>query len=136
MRVYLAGPMTHNPDGKKWRRQVKHSSTTVDWLDPVAEAKEDEEDLEPETIVELDRGMLRDADAVLVGDTGERSPGTWREVEYALSICEIPVVILLDPLNAGNLDKLHQPSPWLRQAGHCSMFLEDAIYQIRQEVSE
>lgn len=137
-RVYLAGACTHVEDrGKRWREQVKDEWGWVpqlEWVDPVAELEYDPEEHTSDYVVEHDKGLIDTCDAILVGLTDARTVGTWREVEYAISVLEIPVVIWTGtaPLEM-HLEK--DPfSPWAEEAGLMGSYLDDLIDTLLKEL--
>lgn len=118
MKVYLAGPVNRTEDGGVgWRNDLKEADghSGIEWLDPVEEiGREKAKSMMPKEVVANDKGMIDVADAVLVGHVEVLSVGTWREVEYALSICNIPVSIWTEPADEIDGDL----SPWMHEAGY------------------
>lgn len=115
-KVYLAGPVMHAPDdGMGWRDGVKLNwdDAGIEWVDPVEELEYDEDEHAPEHVIKNDKALLDECDGVLVGLTRHHSIGTWREVEYAVEVLDIPVVVWYQP--EGTREPLNERnfSPWL-----------------------
>lgn len=124
MKVYLAGPVAHSPDhGQPWRTFVKNRRYDLfDWIDPTEKfGYEKAQEMTPERLVEADKTMIDEADAILVGYEHVVSVGTWREVEYALHRGK-SVAIWMGPADG-------QPdlSPWVQEAGYVSESLHDCL---------
>lgn len=137
--IYLAGPIAHTDDPRSWRTEVIERYPTVDFNNPLDkyDAPADELDIvsgdtsgEGEVtvseLVEGDKELLRDADAVLVGYEAVQSAGTPMEIHYAFRR-GMPIAVWL---RDGTLpDEL---SPWYRyhtdyrvwQAGHAVRYLQ------------
>lgn len=106
--VYMAGPITHAPDhGHDWREAIQQDYPEVDWLNPLdqydAHASEvevvytgeyiDEGDrVSTRAIVEHDKALIRQSDAVLCYWPGYQSDGTAMELCYA-DESGVPVVV-------------------------------------------
>lgn len=114
--VYLAGPVYHtNNGGNTWREAVKEEWSEQDritFIDPVKNHEYDPEIHSAAQTVIDDKSLIAKSDGVIVGDTGERSPGTWREVEYAFSVEQIPIVVWDGPLPMDRLVEKNPFSPW------------------------
>lgn len=105
-KVYMAGPIQHAQDnGKGWRSRVKHKYDHIDWVDPIDKYDSTSEAAawEDEKVVEQDKALIDDCDAMLVHYEKVPTWGTPREHEYAVQM-GIPVVVQTTE------DK---PSPWL-----------------------
>lgn len=136
MRVYLAGPVNRAPDGgKNWRKAVKeHWPDKAEWADPLDYIDEDE--VTDEEIVWSDKAILDTCDAVLVGLTRYRSIGTWREVEYAVSIVDIPVAVWVEPAGTSKPLASRDFSPWLTEPGLVSESFSDCLSYLQEEVED
>jgi len=79
--VYLAGPHTHarSTTRNEWRDQITECAP----FDVVNPTQEYSDEWPTERLVNRCFHDIEQSDGVLVGDTGHRSPGTWREVQYA-----------------------------------------------------
>jgi len=86
--VYLAGPVSHHSTPRVWRAFVE-ADAPFDVVNPM---DYDYDGDDPAGLVDQCFRDIKRVDGVLVGDTGHRSPGTWREVQYAHGQ-GIPVVI-------------------------------------------
>lgn len=100
--VYLAGAIHNHPDdGKYWRQVIEAEYEEVDWINslpyttPIA-IHPGQEGMSSSEIVSECKELIDEADAVLVNHMRKvSSPGTWREVEYAIER-NIPVVVMVD----------------------------------------
>jgi len=118
--VYLAGPVQHADDGGEgWRTAIEDTVTNINWRNPLAKynvpadginiisEKTDAPDtVTPADIVNADKELLRDSEAVLVGYSDVKQVGTPMEVMFAYEQ-SIPIVIWLR--NATDRASL---SPW------------------------
>jgi nucleoside 2-deoxyribosyltransferase len=139
MKVYLAGPVIHAKDnGISWRENVRENfENQAEWVDPTEDLIYSPEEHTPEEVVENDRELLKDCDAVLVGLTKHRTVGTWREVEYALTVLDIPVVFWFEPRGSRSVDFEEQNlSPWLLEAGPVFRNFMDCLDYIEMEVND
>ena len=119
LKVYLAGPIQHADDnGVSWREEIKQEfsdSEYLEWLDPldkynsatdaqyVPRSEWDEYDdlqnlVTAEEIVEPDKEMIDESDAMLVGWSEVPACGTPMEVMYQYMLNEItethkPIVV-------------------------------------------
>lgn len=149
--VYLAGPVAAYDDGgAEWRDVVKseYEDYTITFLDPLDKYNVPAEDLsivpgksDPgddttvgiTDIVESDKQMLRDSDAVLVGYSDVKSIGTPMEVMWA-KLHGLPVIMWIrDETFAEAL------SPWYRHhADEIAYSLDDAhdaiLYELLSKV--
>lgn len=106
LRVYMAGPIQHsNSRGKGWRERVKSRYGSVDWVDPIDkyDSTDQAREWEDEQIVEEDKRLILDCDAVLLHHETVPSWGTPREQEFAVQH-NIPVFVQTTEPNL---------SPWL-----------------------
>lgn len=136
-KVYLAGPVHHTDDmGKGWRRQIEEEWDwhPIEWVNPVAELEYDPDKHAAEYVVENDRELLEQCDAVLVGHTGDPTPGTWREVEWSISVLEIPVYIWVGLCPPEMLAEQKPFSPWTEEAGAISGWVNRLIDQITEDL--
>lgn len=86
MKVYLAGPIMHTHDnGRSWREGVKATFPDVTFLDPLDHEHEFNGygEAAPEFVVEKDREMIRECDAVFLKYQKTPTWGSPREQEYA-----------------------------------------------------
>jgi hypothetical protein len=119
--VYLSGPVAAYADGgAAWRDRVQREyRSRLTFNDPLSKYNVPVEDLtvilgssdDPARVsatelVESDKEMLRDSDAVLVGYTDVQSIGTPMEVMWA-SERDVPVVIWIR-----DTTPVHDLSPW------------------------
>lgn len=148
--IYLAGPVSneHAPhelpgspfdtEYDSWRAEVVGEYPDNDYLDPTEGFRIYQgqrifrgRPIADAAIVEMDFEKIASADALLVGDTGARSPGTWREVEHALSVVDIPVAVwALEAIYDADLtlgDYYLASSPFLRSAGVVSTDLAECM---------
>lgn len=133
MRIYLAGPTWNSDHKDAWRDRLTEEKDFdhIEWVNPRDTMEYDPDEHEPGRVVHEDKTLIESSDAVLVGDTGERSVGTWREVEFALCDLGLPVAIWTNPYDMGNWD-YRTVSPWLSEVGpafanpeHCIEWLVD-----------
>jgi len=124
--IYLAGPVQYAPrGGGGWREWVEQEfdNERYEFLNPLEKYNVSADDLEivagrshPDSeetvgvreIVERDKGLIRDADGVLVGYSPRRSIGTPMEVMYAYAR-EIPTALWVR--DDTDIEAL---SPWYR----------------------
>jgi len=118
--VYLAGPVQHADDGGEgWRTAIEDTVTNINWRNPLAKynvpadginiisEKTDAPDtVTPADIVNADKELLRDSEAVLVGYSDVKQVGTPMEVMFAYEQ-SIPCVIWLR-----NATDRASRSPW------------------------
>lgn len=124
MTVYLAGPVAALDDGgAAWREAIMDAYPDIDWHNPLdrwnvpdsdvtigtdATVDDDGEAVTVRELVEHDKRLVRESDAVLVGWVDEQSVGTPMEVMLAHQH-DIPVVVWIrDQTSTIGL------SPWLR----------------------
>lgn len=121
-RVYLAGPVQHKPDGgAAWRTAIEEAVPDIDWRNPlakynvpvdgidiVAEETDAPDTVTPADIVDGDKELLRDSDAVLVGYSDAKQIGTPMEVMFAYDRYMPVVIWLRDETDHADL------SPWYR----------------------
>jgi nucleoside 2-deoxyribosyltransferase len=142
MRIYLAGPVTHEPDnGAKWREAVKakwqKEHLPFTFVDPVERLDKSVEDVDPHYLVSHDKQLLDGCDALLVGLTRRRSIGTWREAEYAKDNLGIPVAVWLEPTGSKGDYEVDDLDHWILELGECSpSFLECLTYLLDEVVEE
>lgn len=147
LRVYLAGPIQHSGSrGKGWRERVKSMYDSIDWVDPIDKYDSSEEatesttessdssttgetessEWEDERIVEEDKQLILDCDAVLLHYELTPSWGTPREQEFAVQH-GIPVYVQ----TAVPDSKL---SPWLTvDAEMVGYGFGDVVPQIKED---
>jgi nucleoside 2-deoxyribosyltransferase len=108
--VYMAGPIQHAADkGKGWRARVRENFDGIEWLDPMDKydptkaEKQLRREWTDEQIVEEDKRLIDDCDALLIHYEKVPSWGTPREQEYAVER-DIPVFVQTTE---------DDPSPWL-----------------------
>jgi nucleoside 2-deoxyribosyltransferase len=123
--IYLAGPVAHAPrGGAGWRETIieRYEGGEYEFLNPLSkynvplealDVVADPDPADPETVgvrelVERDKGLIRDADGVLVGYSPRRSIGTPMEVMYAYAR-EIPTALWVR--DGTDIEAL---SPWYR----------------------
>ena len=123
--VYLAGPVQHAPrGGAGWRETVidRYAGGEYAFLNPLSKYNvpvdnlnvvADPDPADPQTVgvrelVERDKGLIQDADAVLVGYADMKSIGTPMEVMYAFDR-DVPVALWLR--DDTDIEAL---SPWYR----------------------
>lgn len=130
--VYLAGPvMSPDDGGHGWRSHLEAEYGHINWLNPLAKYDGNATDvvwgIDPDTttvsdgqefvhvdeIVETDKAMIDDADAVLVGWQRCPSVGTPMEILYAYQQ-GLPIVVWHDPdTAAAGAPDTGELSPWL-----------------------
>jgi len=94
--IYLAGPVANVDDGgRDWRNELIDNNPTADFANPLDEYNAPADNLQidtnpttqnqvsPTEIVESDKELLRESDAVLVGYEDVQSVGTPMEVMWA-----------------------------------------------------
>jgi nucleoside 2-deoxyribosyltransferase len=123
--IYLAGPVQHAPrGGAGWRETIieRYEGGEYEFLNPLSkynvplealDVVADPDPADPETVgvrelVERDKGLIRDADGVLIGYSPRRSIGTPMEVMYAYAR-EIPTALWVR--DDTDIEAL---SPWYR----------------------
>jgi nucleoside 2-deoxyribosyltransferase len=123
--IYLAGPVAHAPrGGAGWRETIieRYEGGEYEFLNPLEkynvplealDVVADPDPADPETVgvrelVERDKGLIRDADGVLVGYSPRRSIGTPMEVMFAFDR-DIPTALWLR--DDTDIEAL---SPWYR----------------------
>lgn len=132
MKIYLAGPVFKSEDhGEGWRRMVEERYADRDvpeFVNPVREiGHEKAKTMPPGKLVEHDKALIDRSDAVLIGYEEVVAVGTWRECEYALSVCDIPVGIWLGPCS----DPKPDVSPWVLEAGYIHDELTKVVRDLR-----
>lgn len=91
-RVYLAGPVTHDPEPHRWREDIQDSNNMniIEFEDPT------QLDVEGKLLVQEQIARLKDCDAMLVRlKEGIPTNGTPMEMVYAQAQ-DIPVLIWHD----------------------------------------
>lgn len=93
-KTYLAGPIQHSRSrGKGWRQMVKERYDGIEWMDPLekySDSEADESDeWSDERIVEEDKEMIDEADAVLMHYEKVPTWGSPREHEYCEHLGEM-----------------------------------------------
>ena len=120
-RIYLAGPVAVKDDGGAgWRDRLVEDYPAVEWLDPLAkwnvpaeelsiiEGEAGADQVSVSEIVEDDKRLVHEADAVLIGYEHVRSVGTPMETHLAWQ-SDTPVVLWIrDGTQIGDI------SPWYR----------------------
>ena len=125
--IYLAGPVAHAPRGgagwREWVEQEFGDDERYEFLNPLSKYNVPADDLEvvagrshPDSeetvgvreIVERDKQLLADADAVLVGYSDVQSVGTPMEVMWAFERAVPTALWLRDGCTP------HTLSPWYR----------------------
>lgn len=137
--VYLAGPVQHKADGgAAWRDAIEETYPNIEWLNPLAkynvpvdgidivpegsDAADRDDAVTPTDIVDGDKSLLRDADAVLVGYSSVRSIGTPMEVMWSYDRYKPVVMWIRDGTDVSDL------SPWYRHhADAIHTDLSDAV---------
>lgn len=111
--IYLAGPVQHAADGGHgWRDHIKEDMPRAEWLDPLDKYDVPSGDVDvgtdvsAEEIVESDKAMIDDADAVLARYAHVPSVGTPMEILYAYER-DIPVFVWADGEDTADM------SPWI-----------------------
>lgn len=137
-RVYLAGPVWHTEDhGQRLRELIIDEwgdDSLIEWADPVEDLKYDPAAHDPSGVVANDKDMIDTCDGLLVIMTGERSVGTWREVEYAKEDQDIPVALWTGPLPPEFLVQADPFSPWAVDAGFKSNRLDRCVSYLEQQL--
>lgn len=96
--VYMAGPIQHAEDrGISWRDALEEEFTDIRWLNPFDYNEPTEEeyragDFSVANMIEVDKELIDDSDAVFVGWSEVPSCGTPMEVLYAFQQ-DTPVVV-------------------------------------------
>lgn len=88
--VYLSGPIEHHPDnGVEWRERIPEAYPSFDYLNPLDSYSPDDvhkENVTARDIVENDKRMILDSDALLVQwPEGIEKCGTPMEILYAFN---------------------------------------------------
>lgn len=133
MRVYLAGPVLNAENGGRgWREDIRASEFgDIEWADPTQEIGYEEAlSMPPKDLVAHDKEMIRESDALLVGYSETLSVGTWREVEYAVETCGMPVATWLGPCEKEPEE--YTLSPWVYEAGKVSDSLNACLNYLRR----
>lgn len=134
MRIYLAGPITHNDRYNKWREAIKENWEGPHWVDPAERISREEAQAMPaKELVRHDKELLATCDALLVGLTRHRSIGTWREVEYAVETLDIPVAIWIEPGGSAEPIENRDFSPWMEEAGVISQSFTTCLAWLQAE---
>lgn len=108
-RIYLAGPVQHADDGGRgWRDRIKGEMPRGEWLDPLDkyDVPAGDVDVSPTEIVESDKAMIDEADAVLARYAHVPSVGTAMEILHAYER-DIPVFVWDDGDDSASM------SPWI-----------------------
>jgi len=143
--IYLAGPVQHAPrGGAGWRETVieRYEGGEYEFLNPLGkynvplealDVVADPDPADPETVgvrelVERDKGLIRDADGILVGYSARRSIGTPMEVMYAYAR-EIPTALWVR--DDTDIEAL---SPWYRyHVGAITNVVDGALGHLDRE---
>lgn len=137
--IYLAGPIANADAPSGWRDRLKDHYPRSDFIDPLdkfdapgdgidivpGEAHHSDE-VEASEIVETDKELIREADAILVGYTDTKQIGTPMEVQYAFRRGYTIAIWLRDKSVLSDL------SPWYHyhsdfvtsKGGHAVAYLE------------
>lgn len=145
MKIYLAGPVQFDPDGSSvWRDDVKAQyGEQFDFIDPLDKYDVNADDIEyghladgdngiaASKIVESDKEMIRESDAVLIG-LRDMVPmyGTPREHEYAASVLNIPVAVWYGEGMEISPWAVHDTVEWSTDLRECMRALYEA--QVRE----
>lgn len=131
--VYLAGPIQHSDDsGKGWREKVQDMTSSVNFVNPHDKYEHDgvddydDVDASIEEIVELDKHMVLDSDALLVKEEDVPSRGTPMELQLAWTF-NIPTIVVYEGTKL---------SAWVEyHADEVFTSLYSAVEHLEQEVS-
>lgn len=136
--VYLAGPIQHVDDnGHGWRDYVIARSDACHWLNPLDHAEPTDTEYElgeydVAQLVETDKALIDQADALLVGWRRVPSVGAPMEMLYAYER-DIPVVVWMEPEGSRAAIQERHLSPWLRyHAAHIGVAPGPCIAAIRE----
>lgn len=141
--IYLAGPVAHADDhGVGWRETVEETASSFECANPLDKYHVGLDDLEivhhkppaegevtPAQIVENDKRLIDDSDALLVGYEVTQSIGTPMEVFYAHNTPKPIVLWVRDDTDPETM------SPWYH--AHVDAIeenLTNALWQLRQRV--
>jgi len=141
--IYLAGPVQHADDhGVGWRETVTELVNSFETANPLNKYNIPVEDLtivrdrppmgddevSAAQIIESDKDLIREADAILVGYEDVQMTGTPMEVCWCDEVCpETPIVVWMR--DQTTRDEL---SPWWEHADAFERSLTSALWQLRQ----
>jgi len=151
--IYLAGPVQHPDDsGRGWREYVEATfDTSADWRNPLAkydvpagdveivsgppyEDDQRDDQISVAELVQADKQMIDESDAVLVGWSRVPSVGTPMEVLYAFERSK-PVAVWYEPEGSAERVGDKTLSPWLdHHAGIVSESFTDCMDYLTAEV--
>lgn len=138
--VYLAGPIQHAADnGHGWRDYVAAEVDAFEWLSPLDHGEPSDREYrlgeyDLAKLVETDKRLIDESDAVLVGWRRIPSVGTPMEILYAYQR-EIPVVVWYEPEGSREPVDETELSPWLRyHTGPVDSALSRCIEALREAV--
>lgn len=140
-RIYLAGPITYSQDhGEMWREAVRQNvGDKADWVDPTEHMPyEEAKEKSPEFVVEHDKALISGSDALLVGMMRIPTVGTWREVEYAVETCDMPVAFWQNPSNkpAHTPSQRKEYSSWIHEAGEIHNSLKESLRYLEDQLED